>query len=92
MILGFVPMYPTGSSRRIIYQSRCPTGKYPPHQRKEVRRHFQTLLDNKTNREFSSPYASPVVLVRKHDGSMRMCGDYRALNAKTRRDAYPSPG
>ena len=65
--------------------------RVPPSRWNEVRDYLNRALANNVIRESSSPYVSPVVLVRKHDGSLRMCVDYRALNAKTRKDAYPLP-
>ncbi len=36
-----------------------------------------------------SPYASAVVMVRKRDGKLRLCVDYRLINKKSHHDAYP---
>ncbi|KAL2099655.1 hypothetical protein ACEWY4_004049 [Coilia grayii] len=49
------------------------------------------LLEADIIRESCSPYASPIVLVRKKDGSPRLCVDYRQLNSRTRKDAFPLP-
>ncbi|MCO5567952.1 hypothetical protein L7F22_021648 [Adiantum nelumboides] len=39
----------------------------------------------------SSPWASPILLVKKKDGTMRMCVDYRGLNSVTIKNKYPLP-
>ena len=70
---------------------RQPYRRIPPSQYETVKAHIQQLLDSQVIRESSSPYSSPIVLVTKKDGSLRLCVDYRQLNAKTRRDAYPLP-
>jgi transposase InsO family protein len=49
------------------------------------------MLDSGIIRESQSPWASPMVLVRKKDQSLRICIDYRALNSRTVRDAYYLP-
>lgn len=68
-----------------------PYRRIPPNQVEEVREHISKLLRKGVIHESSSSYASPIVLVRKTDGSLRLCVDYRKLNAKTRRDAFPLP-
>ena len=57
----------------------------------EVKTHLQKLLRQKIIRPSTSPYAAPVVVVRKKDGSIRLCVDYRALKKRTKSDAYPLP-
>ena len=57
----------------------------------EFKRAVSDLLEAGVIRESRSPYASPVVLVRKKDGGLRVRVDFRKLNAKTIKDAYPIP-
>lgn len=68
-----------------------PYRRIPPTQFEEVREHISGLLRKGVIHESSSSYASPVVLVRKADKSLRLCVDYRRLNSKTKRDAFPLP-
>src|SRR5271155_2978718 len=42
-------------------------------------------------RHSSSPYGAPILFVRKKDGSLRLCVDYRGLNKITKKDRYPLP-
>ena len=57
----------------------------------DVRRHIQQLLTAGIVKESRSPYASPIVVVRKKNGSIRMCVDYRTLNRRTIPDQYTTP-
>ena len=68
-----------------------PYRRIPPHLLKEVQEHIKGLLSQKVIVESHSPYAASVVIVRKTGGSIRLCADYRRLNAKTVGDAYPLP-
>lgn len=65
--------------------------RIPPSEYVVVKDHINELLGAQVIRESSSPYASPIVLVKKKDGSLRMCVDDRLLNGKTRKDAFPLP-
>ena len=63
----------------------------PPGQYEEVCKHLKKMQDAGVMHESFSPYASPVVLVRKRDGSLRFCIHLRKLNQKTVRDSYALP-
>ena len=49
------------------------------------------MMQQNIIRPLSSPWASPIVLVKKKNGKTRFCVDYRKLNKVTKRDAYPLP-
>ena len=56
-----------------------------------LKEEFGMLLEKKYIRPSESPWGSPVLFVRKKDGSMRLCIDYRSLNAITIKNKYPLP-
>ncbi|CAH2218043.1 jg26686 [Pararge aegeria aegeria] len=65
--------------------------RLPHSERKLVQDMIGDMMDNGIVRESNSPYASPIVLVKKKSGEKRLCVDYRALNSRTIRDHYPLP-
>ena len=78
---------PTGDAAPIKQAPR----RVPFHQREELERNLREMLHNGIIKPSTSPWASPVVLVRKKDGGTGVCADYRRLNDVTRKDAYPIP-
>ena len=70
---------------------RQPPRRVPFMMQPELDKEMSRMLEQRVVEPGQSPWASPVVLVRKKDGSIRFCVDYRRLNAVTRFDAYPLP-
>lgn len=62
-----------------------------PQDIEAVRKHLQELLDAEVIRESESPFSSPIVVVRKKNGDVRLCIDYRKLNLQTVKDSYALP-
>jgi hypothetical protein len=68
----------------------CPQRRVPVQWRDEVEMEVQRLLDRGIIRPSNSAYAAPICPVRKKDGSLRLCIDYRALNRVTKDTAFPT--
>ena len=92
---------PADLGRTGMVKHRIDTGDSPPikqaqrrvplHQQEVVRQHVEEMLHYGVVRPSASPWASPIVLVKKKDGGTRFCVYYRKLNDVTRKDAYPLP-
>jgi hypothetical protein len=63
----------------------------PANELEELRKQIKELQDKGYVRPSSSPWGALVLFVKKKDGSMRMCVDYRSLNEVTIKNKYPLP-
>ena len=78
IVLGTVPM------------SRAPY-RMAPTELKELKSQLQELLDKGFIRPSVSPWGAPILFVKKKDGTLRMCIDYRQINKVTVKNKYPLP-
>jgi len=65
--------------------------RIPPGMIEEIKQHLKQMLDIGVIRKSHSPYASNILPVRKKDGKLRFCIDYRDLNKRTIKDSYAIP-
>ena len=70
---------------------RQPYRRQNPAVRREEMAQVQQMLTSNVIRPSNSPWASPVVMVQKKDGSLLFCVDFRQLNAATIKEAHPLP-
>ena len=85
----------------IVLKNAIDTGTHrpihtPPYRKSNkdqeiLREETQKLLEKDIIEHSTSPWSSPVVLVKKKDGTTRFCVDYRRLNQITTKDAFPLP-
>ena len=65
--------------------------RLPIAQQEDCEKEIKSMLEKKVIESGQSPWASPVVLVKKNDGLLRFCVNYRKLNSVTKFDAYLLP-
>ena len=71
--------------------TRVPPWRIPAHYVEEVEQQIEEMLAQGIIEESSSPWMAPAMFVRKKTGDLCLCVDYRELNKKTVKDAYPLP-
>ena len=78
-----------------ILPGTTPTSRAPyrmaPTELKELKIQLQELLDKEFIRPSVSPWGAPVLFVKKKDGTLRMCIDYRQISKVTVKNKYPLP-
>lgn len=86
---------PVAKHRIMVDAETKPISQHPYRvsstEREAIRRQVQEMLIDDVVQPSTSPWASPVVLVKKKDNTLRFCVDYRKLNQVTKRDVYPLP-
>ena len=104
LLMEYQDVFSTGDGdlgRTGVVKHRIETRNAPPNRQKarrmppilqaETDRQIKDMLDRGIIEPSKSPWASPIVLVTKKDGSKRFCADYRMLNDLTVKDSYPIP-
>ena len=71
--------------------TRQPPRRVPFAVRQEIATQLKRMQEDKVIQPSNSPWASPIVLVKKKDGTLRFCIDYRHLNSVTKLDKFPLP-
>ena len=92
---------PQELGRTNLVQHHINTGDHPPirqrayrvpeAQKRRIEQCIDEMLEQDIIQPSTSPWSSPVVLVRKPDGSDRFCVDFRKVNSVTKKDSYPLP-
>ncbi|XP_035890498.1 uncharacterized protein LOC118502383 [Anopheles stephensi] len=95
LISNYVPCEDVKSTveMKILLEDEHPVQTNPrrfaPKEKEVLEKTVNEWLNAGIIRESNSDYASPVVLAKKKDGSMRVCVDYRELNRKIKKDCFP---
>ncbi|UYV67564.1 hypothetical protein LAZ67_5001228 [Cordylochernes scorpioides] len=93
---GSTPIKPTSTVKhKINTGDQSPIKQRPyrvaPSERRLIQDEVNKMIENHILKPSESPWSSPVILVRKKDGTWRFCVDYRRLNKITKKDVYPLP-
>ena len=100
-LLNFPDVFNSGLGHTSVTDHKIDTGDSPPIRqyprrlpyqfREEVDKQVTEMLSQNVIQRSTSPWASPVVFVKKKDGTYRFCIDYRKLNLVTKQNANPLP-
>ena len=95
------PIRKIGSAPPVVLEIKEIPGAVPQWRRvnermplvhvQEMKKQIEELVQKGYIRPSDSPYGAPVLFAPKKDGGLRMCLDYRQLNAQTVKDKYPLP-